>query len=76
LLRAAGEAGVAAEVGGMTASCDAWFYNNHLGIPTVVYGPGSLKVAHSKAEEISMRDIGDAARVLVAFLMEYCGTAS
>lgn len=74
LLRAASAANVRAEISAMTASCDAWLYNNQLGIPTVVYGPGSLKVAHSKAEQVSMQDIGNAARVLLAFLLDYCGT--
>jgi acetylornithine deacetylase len=76
LLKAAGANGVAAEIGGMTASCDAWFYNNQLKIPTLVYGPGTLKVAHSKTEQVSMREIGDAARVLLSFLMDYGGVKS
>ena len=61
------------ETGAMTASCDAWFYNNQLGIPTVVFGPGSLKVAHSRAEQIDMNEIAEAARVLLGFLVDYCG---
>jgi acetylornithine deacetylase/succinyl-diaminopimelate desuccinylase len=52
----------------MTASCDAWFYNNILGIPTVVYGPGTLKVAHSKDEHIRMEDIATAAEVLTGLI--------
>ncbi|OGV62463.1 MAG: hypothetical protein A3K19_33440 [Lentisphaerae bacterium RIFOXYB12_FULL_65_16] len=74
LLAAAKSAGVPARIDAMTASCDAWFYNNQLGIPTVVYGAGTLKVAHSKDEQIRMQDITDTAAVLVQFLMEYCGT--
>jgi acetylornithine deacetylase/succinyl-diaminopimelate desuccinylase-like protein len=59
----------------MTASCDAWFYNNMLGIPTVVYGPGSLKAAHSKDEHISMDEIASAAEALVGFIIKYCGVS-
>ena len=73
ILQAADRAGAALEVGGMPASCDAWFYNNQLGIPTVVYGPGTLGGAHSRDERINVRDIAKAAEVLVTFLLDYCG---
>jgi len=58
----------------MTASCDAWFYNNQLGIPTVVYGPGTLAVAHSSGEQIGLADIARTAAVLIAFMLDYCRT--
>ena len=57
----------------MTASCDAWGYNNQLGIPTVVCGPGTLSVAHSKDEHIRMSDIAQAAEVLTTTVLDYCG---
>jgi acetylornithine deacetylase len=76
LLRAAQQAGHPLEVSAMTASCDAWFYNNQLGIPTVVYGAGTLKVAHSKDEQIAMQDIANAAEVLTTFVRDYCGEKS
>jgi acetylornithine deacetylase len=62
------EAGAAGEVTAMTASCDSWFYNNQLGIPTVVFGPGSLRFAHSNEEQIALDDIAHAAGVLVRFI--------
>ncbi len=68
LLRAAAACGRQLSIGAMTASCDAWFYNNQLDIPTVVYGPGSLKVAHSKDEHINLNDIAEAAEHLLVFL--------
>lgn len=71
LLRAAQEADAPSEFAGMTASCDAWFYNNQLGIPTVVYGPGSLKYAHSKDEQIQLEEIAQAAETLVRFAVNY-----
>jgi acetylornithine deacetylase len=73
LIRAGALAGLSLEPGGMTASCDAWLYNNHLGIPTVVYGPGSLRVAHSKDENIAVEDMASAAEALVAFVADWCG---
>lgn len=76
LLRAAQAAGAPADIAAMTASCDAWFYNNQLNIPTVVYGPGSLKVAHSKDEHIAVDEMGKAAETLVRFILDYCGVAT
>lgn len=73
LLRAACDVGTQLGIAGMTASCDAWWYNNQLEIPTAVYGPGSLSVAHSKDECIQMSDIATAAEVLVQTIMDYCG---
>jgi acetylornithine deacetylase len=62
------EAGVAGEVSAMTASCDSWFYNNQLKIPSVVFGPGSLGFAHSNEEQIRLDDIATAAAILVRFI--------
>jgi acetylornithine deacetylase/succinyl-diaminopimelate desuccinylase-like protein len=67
------QAGAAGEVSAMTASCDSWFYNNQLSIPTVVFGPGSLGFAHSNNEQIGLDEIGEAASILVGFLANWCG---
>jgi len=72
VLAGARSAGVPLVVGGMTASCDAWFYNNQLGIPTVVYGAGSLRFAHSREEQLALADLADAAAVLTSFVQQYC----
>jgi len=72
-LEAARQVDVPLEIGGMPASCDAWFYNNQLGIPTVVFGAGSLGVAHSRDEQIEMQEVAGAAATLVRFLIDYCG---
>ena len=73
VLAAADQTGHPLIVSAMTASCDAWFYNNQLGIPTVVYGPGTLKVAHSKDEQIALSEIADSAEVMTTFVKNYCG---
>jgi len=65
--------GAAGEVSAMTASCDSWFYNNQLKIPTVVFGPGSLRFAHTNEEQIGLGEITEAAAILVRFLLEWCG---
>ncbi|MEX0776727.1 MAG: M20/M25/M40 family metallo-hydrolase [Phycisphaeraceae bacterium] len=75
IFAAARETGVPLEVGAMTASCDAWFYNNQLDIPTVVYGPGTLKVAHSKDEQIPLKEIAASAELLVTLVKDFCGAA-
>ena len=56
----------------MTASCDSWFYNNQLQIPSVVFGPGSLSFAHSNEEQIRVDDIGTASVILLLLLKQWC----
>jgi acetylornithine deacetylase len=70
------EAGTSGEVSAMTASCDSWFYNNQLRIPTVVFGPGSLRFAHSNEEQIGLDEVSEAAVILVRFAAEWCGGAN
>jgi acetylornithine deacetylase len=60
--------GCSGELKAMTAACDAWFYNNQLEIPTVIFGPGSLNNAHSAEEHIYIEDIMKAAKILVDFV--------
>lgn len=66
-------AGAATRISAMTASCDSWFYNNQLGIPTAVFGPGSLGFAHTHEEQIDMEEIAAAARVLAGVIAQWCG---
>jgi acetylornithine deacetylase len=73
LAAAAREFGLPGEVTAMTASCDSWFYNNQLQIPTVVFGAGRLGVAHSNEERIAWDQIAGAASVLVRFIGSWCG---
>ncbi|MGO8789091.1 MAG: M20 family metallopeptidase [Terriglobia bacterium] len=67
------ENGAAGEVSAMTASCDSWFYNNQLQIPTVVFGAGSLGFAHTNEEQIGWDDIRQGAAILIGFLQTWCG---
>ena len=67
------ENGAAGEVSAMTASCDSWFYNNQLHIPTVVFGPGSLRFAHTNEEQIGWDEIAEGAATLMGFLQTWCG---
>jgi acetylornithine deacetylase len=67
------ENGAAGEVSAMTASCDSWFYNNQLHISTVVFGPGSLRFAHTNEEQIGWDEISEGAAILMGFLQTWCG---
>ena len=71
LQQCCGDAGAEGEVTAMTASCDSWFYNNQLGIPTVVFGPGTLRYAHSNEEQIRMEEIEQGAAVLVRLVQKW-----
>lgn len=64
--------GYEGKITAMPASCDAWLYNNQLKIPTVVFGPGSLKYAHSNEEQISVNEIIDASNILLDFIKNFC----
>ncbi|MGE4563926.1 MAG: M20 family metallopeptidase [Victivallaceae bacterium] len=75
LLKAAEAVNVPLRIDAFTASCDAWFYNNQLGIPTVVFGAGTLKVAHSIHEHIEVASIGETAKVLVDYIAGFCEEA-
>jgi acetylornithine deacetylase len=71
-LASARRVGAAVEIGAMPASCDAWFYNNQLRIPTVIFGAGNLRTAHAKDEQLALGDLAEAARTLTAFVQDYC----
>jgi len=74
LLAALAESGSAAVIDAMTASCDAWLYNNQLNIPTVVFGGGSLSVAHSAQENMPLSGLAAAATVIAKFATQWCGS--
>lgn len=64
--------GVVTKISAMAASCDSWFYNNQLNIPTVVFGPGDLSAAHSNREHIRIDDLRNGADVLMTFISRWC----
>lgn len=71
LIIAAREEGIPSEAAAFPASCDAWFYNNILGTPTVVFGPGDLAVAHSKHEQIAISEVEAAAAAIARFAVNF-----
>jgi acetylornithine deacetylase len=73
LLAACADAGIRSRPAFMNASCDSWRYTEGLGIPAVVFGPGSLGTAHGKEERVAVDDIRKAAEVLIRFLDKWSG---
>lgn len=56
-----GEPGRPAAIRGLYLGTDARFLRNQLSIPTVVYGPGSMTVAHAADEYVPIADLTAAA---------------
>jgi acetylornithine deacetylase len=71
LLRAVESCGEPPRLRAMVAACDAWRYQNQADIPTVVFGPGSLSVAHSKEEHIRLDEVLLAAEILFQFCQTF-----
>lgn len=68
MLDGAESMGETARLEGMTAGCDAGQLTA-IGIPTVVYGPGDMRFAHSPDERIAEDDVVHSAGVLVRALL-------
>lgn len=73
LAGAAKAAGIEPKLEGLTASCDARLFNKVGGMPTVVFGPGSILDAHSCREKIDVRQMKKAAEILVRMITDWCG---
>jgi acetylornithine deacetylase len=56
------------------AASDASFYEA-AGIPSVVFGPGDLRIAHCKDESVEIAEVLAAARSLCACVLEWCDAA-
>lgn len=57
---------------GFCAVCDASFLNAQ-GIPSVIYGPGSVLVAHAVDEHVDVNELVQAAKGLAVASMRWCG---
>lgn len=67
------ESGLASEVFGWNVSCDARLYARVGGMPTMVFGPGSIVDAHAKNEKIDFGQVTKAAEAIVRFVVAWCG---
>jgi acetylornithine deacetylase len=67
--------GLSKELTGWIVSCDARLFSKVGGMPTVVFGAGSLVHAHANDEQVEIRDVLRAAKVLSALVVDWCGAA-
>jgi succinyl-diaminopimelate desuccinylase len=58
---------------GFTGITDARFYINEARIPTVILGPGSLRVAHTADESVPVAELVAAARAYARIAVGFCG---
>lgn len=65
--------GKAPEIHGFAAVCDAAFLDAK-GIPSVVYGPGDLLVAHAFNEYVEVSELVTAAESIALTLLDWCGS--
>lgn len=70
----AAELGMAPPDVGFTGITDARFYINEASIPTIIFGPGSLSVAHTANEWIAVDDMVAAARIYARLFVGFLGT--
>jgi len=55
---------------------DAALLSNFGKIPTVVYGPGAIKHAHTKDEHIEINELADAVEIYGEIIRNFCGFSS
>jgi len=65
------EHGEAGGIEGMSAWTDAALLNE-VGIPTVLFGPGDISLAHAAEEYIALDEIDRASAVLTSFAKRWC----
>jgi len=63
-----------AAVHGFPAVCDATFLSD-AGIPTIVYGPGDVIIAHTRNEFVPVDELVVAAKTYALAAMEWCGVS-
>jgi acetylornithine deacetylase len=63
-----------AEVTGVTYGSDLRLLSGIGGIPTLIYGPGDVRVAHSPDEQVPVAEMVDVTRTLVLLAAQFCGT--
>jgi len=64
--------GKPAVISGFKAVCDAYYLNKH-GVPSIIYGPGSLSWSvHGDDEYITVNSLIEAAKVYASTMMDWC----
>jgi acetylornithine deacetylase len=72
---AAAVTGSATAVEGVTYGSDMRLLVNAGRMPTVLFGPGDVRVAHMPDEHVAVSDLETAARVLTLSAVRFCGAA-
>jgi acetylornithine deacetylase len=62
------------EVHGVTYGSDQRLLSGIGGVPTLLYGPGDVALAHSPAESVPVAEMVEVARTLVVLAAQVCGT--
>ena len=65
---------VPARFAGFYAVCDAAFLNSQA-IPSIVYGPGSILVAHAADEYVEIDELMVATKAYALLAMDWCGVS-
>jgi acetylornithine deacetylase/succinyl-diaminopimelate desuccinylase-like protein len=60
----------------MMATCDARYYYNQGGLPSVIFGGMNNGQAHAKGEYAELPDVLETAAEYAGFFIDWCGTAS
>ncbi|MFA7184415.1 MAG: ArgE/DapE family deacylase [Victivallales bacterium] len=61
------------EISGLPSGADARILNNVGKVPTVIFGPGSLKQAHSADEHVSLSEYLKCIEILAMTINDWCG---
>ncbi|HUT75161.1 MAG TPA: ArgE/DapE family deacylase [Armatimonadota bacterium] len=74
LAAACRELGLGSEVYGWNVSCDARLYHHRGGMPTIVFGAGSVADAHAVGEKVDFRQVVQAAQAVALMCVRWCGS--
>lgn len=58
---------------GMPYGADMHLLVNQSGVPTVMFGPGDIRLAHAPDESVPIAELEAATRALVVAILRYCG---
>lgn len=60
-------------VRGVPYGADMRLYTNHAGMPTVLYGPGDVRLAHAVDEYVPLAEVVAAAKAMALTIVGWCG---
>src|SRR5690606_18508540 len=63
------------EVIGLTGGADTRLWVRHAGVPALMYGPGTMNLAHQSDESVGIEDLLTCITVLTQATMDWCGVA-